>query len=90
MFSAQGSTAREVVGLRFEGKPVGLLTQCSFLLNHVDGEGVLVCGRGGRDALGESTVKDWRRMAGKDRCASGLGLRRYTIDFEEKRGRKED
>ena len=84
MFSAQGSTAREVVGLRFEGKPVGLL------LNHVDGEGVLVCGRGGRDALGESTVKDWRRMAGKDRCASGLGLRRYTIDFEEKRGRKED
>lgn len=37
---------------------MGLPIQCSFLLNHVDGEGALVCGRGGRDALGDSMAGD--------------------------------
>lgn len=53
----------------------------SSLLNHVEGEGAWMCGKGGREALGETMVE----MEGKDRCTKGLAQRRHTIGFEEKR-----
>lgn len=33
-----GSQSQQVAGLRFEPRPVGLVIQCSFLLDHVEGE----------------------------------------------------
>lgn len=41
----------------------------SSLLNHVEGEGAWVCGKGGREALGETMVED----GGKGQVYKGPG-----------------